>query len=180
MIRAIKYIFGLFLLLIITIIIYTTSYYLIEIRPMNNSMTNKIKNYSPLSTNHLLMEKMALKEEGKKGIARYVAHTLAVENSNGGFRNYWHLVGLHWHLWLRLSFSEKETFKLWLAIAANGNGRGMNEAATLHFNKPFSHLSCNQLAQLVVMVRSPTTFKPGSKRNEQRVISKGVANECNS
>ena len=178
--RAIKYIFGLFLLLIITFIIYTTSYYLIEIRPMNDSMTNKIKKYSPFSTNHLIMKKMALNEEGKKGIARYVAHTFAVENSNGGFRNYWHLVGLHWQLWLRLSFSEKETYQLWLAIAANGYGRGMNEAAILHFKKPFIELSCNQLAQLVVMARAPTIFKPGSERNTQRVNSRGVANNCNS
>lgn len=180
MIRAIKYIFSIFLLLIITIIIYTTSYYLIETRPMNDSMTNKIKNYSPLSTNYLLMEKMVLKEEGKKGIVRYVAHALAVENSNGRFRNYWHLVGLHWHLWLRLSFSEKETYQLWLAIAANGYNRGMNEAAILHFKKPFVELSCNQLAQLVVMARAPTIFKPGSERNAKRVKSRGVANECNS
>lgn len=180
MIRAIKYIFGLFVLLCITIVIYIASYYFIEIRPLNESITQKINNYSPLSTNYLLMQKMVLKEEGKKGIARYVAHNLAVENSNGSFRNYWHLVGLHWHLWVWLNLSEKETYQLWLAIAANGRGIGMNEAATLHFNKPIVQLSCNQLAQLVAMVRSPTIFKPGNTRNTQRVKNRGIANECSS
>jgi len=180
MFKFIKYLFSFIVFLVLAITIYTASYYFIEIRSHNGAFTEKINEYIELSGNHFLLEKMAVKEEYRSGMLRYVAHSLALDTIETGFRNYWHLMGLHWHLWLWVLYSEKEVYQLWLAMAPNGSGQGMNEASKLHFNKTFEELSCYQLAQLVVMVRSPTAFKPGSERSEERIKKRSVASVCSS
>ena len=123
---------------------------------------------------------MAMKEATQYGISRFVGHSLAVDNIEHGFRNYWHLSGFHWHLWVWIRYTDMETFQLWLAMALYGSGRGMNEASMLNFNSKIEELSCNQLAQLVVMVRSPSIFKPGSKRSNKRIKNKDILSVCNS
>ena len=178
--KVIKYFGGILAIIIFAPLIYTIIYFLVEIRPHTESMSEKIGIYNNMSSNLTLLEKMAVNEEGRNGIARYVSHSMAVENSERGFRNLWHLIGLHWHLWVRVMYSEQEQYALWLAMAPYGKGRGMNEAATYHFNKQLEQLSCYQLAQLVVMVRAPTRFKPGGEQSEQRIKERGVANECRS
>lgn len=175
-----KYIGAILVFIIVAPLVYTTFYFLVEIRPHTLSMAEKIEIYNNISPNLTLMENMAISEEGRSGMARYVSHSLAVENTESGFRNFWHLIGLHWHLWVRVMYSEQEQYSLWLALAPYGKGRGMNEAAIYHFNKPLEQLSCYQLAQLVVMVRAPTMFKPGSEKSEQRIKGRGVANVCSS
>jgi hypothetical protein len=178
--KVVKYIGGILAFIFVAPLIYTILYFLVEIRPHTVSMAEKIEIYNNISPNLTLMEKIAVSEEGRSGMVRYVSHSLAVENTKSGFRNFWHLIGLHWHLWVRVMYSEQEQYFLWLALAPYGKGRGMNEAAVYHFNKPFEQLSCYQLTQLVVMVRAPTRFKPGSEKSEQRIKDRGVANVCSS
>lgn len=178
--KVIKYIGGIFVLIIFVPLAYTTTYYLIEIRPHSESLSEKIRIYNNTSKNISLLEKMAVNEEGRNGIARYVSHSLAVEYTESGFRNLWHLIGLHWRLWISIKYSEQEHYALWLALAPYGKGRGMNEAATFYFNEPIDQLSCHQLAQLVVMVRAPTRFTPGSEKSEQRIKERGIESVCNS
>jgi hypothetical protein len=158
----------------------TTTYYLVEIRPHSYSISEKIKIYSSKSNNLALLEKIAVNEEGRDGIARYISHSLAIEHTQSNFRGLWHLIGLHWHLWVGLMYTEQEQYSLWLALVHYGKGQGMNAASTFYFNKSIEQLSCYQLAQLVVMVRAPTMFKPGSKRSEKRIKERGVANVCGS
>ena len=169
--KVMKYIGAILVFIIAAPLIYTTLYFMIEIRPHTESISEKVGIYNKVTSNLALLEKMAVSEEGQNGMARYVSHSLAVENTESGFRNIWHLVGLHWHLWVRVMYSEQEQYALWLALAPYGKGRGMNEAATFFFNKPIEKLSCHQLAELVVMIRAPTTFKPGSEKTEQRINS---------
>ena len=178
--KVIKYISGILFLIICTPLIYTTVYYLVEIRPHINEIEEKIKIYKKSSLNLTLMENIAVREEGRNGIARFVSHSLAVENTKSGFRSIWHLMGVHWHLWVRVMYSEQEQYLLWLAMAPYGKGRGMNEAAFSHFKKSLDELSCYQIVQLVVMVRAPTIFIPGSKKSEKRIKEQGLANVCSS
>jgi hypothetical protein len=178
--KVMKYIGAILVVIVIAPLIYTTLYFLIEIRPHTESIGKMIGIYNIKSPNLTLMENMAVSEESRSGMASYVSHSLAVDNTESGFRNLWHLFGLHWHLWVRVMYSEQEQYSLWLALAPYGKGRGMNEAAIYHFNKPLEQLSCYQLAQLVVMVRAPSWFKPGSEKSEQRIKDRGVANVCSS
>ena len=180
MLRLTKYFVGFLVVLFFVPLIYTTSYYFTEIRPHNDSIVEKIDSYESLTRNHELMEVMAVNEEGRNGMVRYVGHTLALETSKKGLRKYSHLDGLHWLFWVWVLHSENEIFKLWLAIAPYEIGSGMNEASMHHFNKSITQLSCNQLAQLVVMVRSPSKYKPGSERSEQRIKNRGTASVCSS
>jgi hypothetical protein len=178
--KVIKYIGGILVIIIFLPIVYTTAYYLVEIRPHSESISEKIKNYSSKSNNLALLENMVVKEEGRNGIARYISHSLAIEHTDGYFRNLWHLIGLHWHLWVGVIYSEQEQYALWLALAHYGKGQGINGASVYYFNKPIEQLTCYQLAQLVVMVRAPTIFKPGSKRSDKRIKERGIANVCGS
>ena len=175
-----KYIVGTLLAVVLLPSAYTVVYYFLEIVPQTDSINMMIESYNDRSKNYQIMEKMTVKEEGINGIHRYVSHSLAVTNIAKGFCNYWHLIGLHWHLWVWLKYSEEEEYSLWLAMAPYGPGRGMKQASIYHFNKPFEELSCYQLAELVVMVRAPTRFIPGSERSKQRIYERGVANECGS
>jgi membrane carboxypeptidase/penicillin-binding protein PbpC len=176
--RLIKYTGILLILIVLSPIFYTLSYYILEINPHSASIEKLIQPYQRRSTNHRIMERMAVQEEGRSGISSYVAHTLAVENTDKDFRNLWHLIGLHWQLWLRLTYSEQEQFSMWLALAPYGPGRGMDHASIHHFEKPFEELNCYQLAELVVMVRAPSMFSPGSERAQQRIAARGVAKDC--
>ena len=180
MLRLTKYFVGFLVVLFFVPLIYTTSYYFTEIRPHNDSIAEKINSYESLSRNHGLMEEMAVNEEGRNGMVRYVAHTLALEATQKDFKKYSHLVGLHWLFWVWVLHSEKEVFKLWLAIAPYESGSGMNDASMHYFNQSIEQLSCNQLAELVVMVRSPSKYKPGSERSKQRIMSRGMASACSS
>ncbi len=173
-----KYIGGTLLAIVVLPIAYTAVYYLVEIAPHSESIDKMIEAYNNRSKNYQIMEKMAVKEEGKSGIHRYVSHSLAVTNIDKGSRNYWHFIGFHWHLLVWLKYPEEEVYSLWLAMAPYGPGRGMNQASIYHFEKPFEELSCYQIAELVVMVRAPTRFLPGSERSKQRIHERGVANDC--
>lgn len=159
-------------------LLYTVSYYFVEIRKNEGEIDRKIALYSETTSNHLLMREIALQEETQLGILRFSAHSLAVDLHDGHFRNFWNLAGLHWHVWLRVLYSDSEIFRIWLSMAPYGEGRGMNEASEHYFAKSIDKLSCYQIAQLVVMVRSPSMFKPGSTRSEKRIENRGVSSRC--
>ena len=178
--KIIKYIGGTLLAVVLLPIAYTVVYYFVEIAPQSHSINKMIVSYSNRTSNYKIMENMAVREEGRNGIYRYVSHSLAGTYISKGYRNYWHLIGLQWHLWVWLKYSEEEQYALWLAMAPYGPGHGMNQASIYHFNKSFEELSCYQVAELVVMVRAPTRFTPGSERSKQRIKERGVANECSS
>lgn len=180
MIRVAKYALGFLIFFVCILVFYSVLYYFLEIRPIRSIIEEKISQYSPLTENYLLMETMAVNEESRRGIADFVAHSFAVEVTEKEFRSMWHLRGLHWHIWFRLLYTEKEIFQLWLAMAPYGKGRGIKEASMYHFANIFEKLSCYQIAQLVVMVRSPSGYKPGSERSEKRIYKRGVANVCKS
>ena len=176
--NGLKYTSLAFLIICVSPFVYTTIYYFLEIRPHNESMSNKIKTYEGISKNRSLLEKMIVKVEGRKGIANYVSHSLAVDNIHNGFHKNWHIIGLHWHFWVRLKYSEEEIFRLWLAQVPYGSGRGMNEASTYHFKLPLEHLSCHQVSQLVVMAKAPTIYAPNTQRSELRIKALSLKNEC--
>ena len=180
MIKAVKYIIGFLTIILVSIVAYTTTYYFVEIKPNKVAIQKLIDSYELNSSSYETLEKMAVTEEGRNGIANYVAHSIAVEKTGKGFRNYWHFKGTHWHLWIRLLYSEREIYKMWLALAPYGGGRGMKEASMYHFKKPLEQTSCYELAQLVVMVKAPSKFKPGSINSENRIKERGVVNVCNS
>lgn len=161
-------------------LIYIGIYFIVEIRPHVSEMDEMIREYETDSLNYSSIKSMAVAEEGIDGIGSYVGHSLAVSNVGSGFRGAWHLLGLHWQLWVRLLYSEDEIFRLWLAMVPYGDGRGMKDAAQFHFESDLDSLSCYQLAQLVVMVRAPSMFKPGSERSINRIRDHGVAIRCDS
>ncbi len=180
MFRFIKSVFKFFVFLSLVITIYTVSYYFVEIRSHTGLLNEKIESYSSLTDNHEFMKDMVFKEESQSSIIWNVSHSLAVDYTESGFRNYRHLIGLHWHFWIWVLYSEEEQYKLWLAMTPNGSGeRGMHKASQQYFNKPLDQLSCYQLAQLVVSVRSPSRFNPGSERSNQRIKNRGIVDECN-
>jgi hypothetical protein len=166
-------------LLAVALAFYTTSYFCIKILPVKSKIDEKITAYKNWDANVAIMRKMAVHEEGEDGIASYVAHSLALEYlGDGHFRNFWHLVGLHWQVWIPLIYDDEEVFSIWLALAPYGNGRGMNEAAVKYFSAPIPKLGCNQLATLTVMVRSPSGFPPGGEASRNRIETHHLTNIC--
>jgi len=96
---------------------------------------------------------------------------------------YWHLgrnenpgkmllSQLNESLWLLVSylhFSEKQVFSIWVYYAPYEGGRGLKDASLYYFKKPLSDLDERSLAALVVVVRSPSRYKPGTERSERRI-----------
>jgi hypothetical protein len=175
-----KYALYLFFALLISPFIYTGIYYLVEIRPHKFDIERKIEAYSPSSSYYKIIKRMAEQEESVAGIARYAGHSLAALYVGDRFHGFWHLVGLHWQLWITVLYTEDEIFRIWLAVSPYENGRGMLSAAKYYFDNDLESLSCHQLAQLVVMVRSPSRFKPGSERSESRINEHGLLGMCGS
>jgi hypothetical protein len=78
-------------MIILMPIVYTTTYYLVEIRPHSDSISEKIKIYSSKSNNLALLENIVVNEEGRDGIAKYISHSLAIEHTQSNFHGLWRL-----------------------------------------------------------------------------------------
>ena len=176
--QRLKYFIGITALIFLMLSSYTTAYYIIEIRPTLSAIDEKVTRYSYSSRNSELLASIAMQQEGRSGMFRYVAHRQAINNIEHGFRNAWHLMGLHWHLWLKILYSDQEIYQLWLAQFPYSEGRGINEAAEYYFNISFWELSCYQIVQLAAMARAPTALKPGSERSEKWIRSQGIGVIC--
>ncbi|SRR5712692_434138 len=73
-----------------------------------------------------------------------------------------------WYFASNLHLRDQQVFGLWVECALYGCGRGLKEAAREYFGKELHNLSERELAGLVALVKSPSIFKPGSERGEQR------------
>jgi hypothetical protein len=81
----------------------------------------------------------------------------------------WHFNGALYLISSYLHFSDEQVFSLWTYYAPYERGRGLGNAALNYYEKPLSELNEQQLASLVVAVRSPSRYKPGTERSERRV-----------
>jgi len=175
-----KYVIRFFSVIVLLPTLFTVTYYFFEIKQHQSKIEQKIALYSKTTSNHLLMYEIALQAESRVGILRFVTHSLALNYHDGHFRSFWNLAGLHWHIWMKLLYTDDEIYQIWLAMAPYGlvGEVGMNEASEHYFVKTIDKLSCYQIVQLVVMGRSPSMFKPGSVRSEKWIKDHGVSSRC--
>lgn len=176
--KLMKYIFFVPFLLLLAVVLYTTSYYFLEIRPHADALSEKVNRYTGDSENHRLIENMARKEAGTDGVFRYVVRTYGsdyIENRNQAFQ---HIESLNWYFWFKVLYSEEQIFSLWLSKMPYESGRGVYGASRYYFNEDFKNISCRQVLQLVVMVRSPTRFRPGGEASEKRIQEVSSSGLC--
>jgi len=115
---------------------------------------------------------LAVAGETKEGIRSYAirqAYWSLVFDKNPSGTLSWHANNFLWYISSFLHLQEKQVFGLWVDCAYYGCGRGLKEVAHEYFGKELHEFSKRELAGLVVLVRSPTRYPPGSERAEQRV-----------
>lgn len=106
---------------------------------------------------------LALQAESKAGIGRYAARLLAQRHCPES------RIGIaYWGYVFPALYPEKTQFKLWVRLAPYQGGEGLEAAAQHFYGRPLQALNRPQLAELVVMVRSPSYFAPGSEQNQRR------------
>ena len=106
---------------------------------------------------------LAVQAESKAGIGRYAARLLArrfCPDSRLGLA-YWGYV-------FPALYPEQTRFKLWVRLVPYPRGEGLEGASRQFYGRPLHELTRPQLAELVVMARSPSYFAPGSERNQRR------------
>lgn len=164
------------LTIIIAIGLYTSVYYLIEIRPTVFIISSKI------NKNNLLRydayHKIAIKVFGQKKIRKNAISLLSRIESDGRPRGIWHLYGFHWDLWGSYIASEEEVFSIWLATLDYGEGRGIYEASKNLFGKEIDNLSCKEILKIFLISNSPSLYseEPYSEKINEQVSS--LENAC--
>ncbi len=164
---------------ILILTIYTTTYFFIEINPKLREVRSSMVIYNHESDNHKLLQSIVIQYSHNFSFSRMVGHQFAVSYIDSGFRYYWHLLGLHWQLWVSLIFSEDEIYGLWLG-QVNLKGRGLQSAALYYFNQDFDSLPCKQVVQLAMFVRQPSLMYPNSKRSDRYIQKYDVYSVCGS
>lgn len=111
----------------------------------------------------------AIAAEGEKGV-----RIAAIRNAYWSVlsRNYEPTIRRHLNelLWMFVSyvhFDEQEIFGIWANCALLGCDKGLPEAARKYYGKAITDMSHRDLAGLVVLIKSPTAFGPGSERSEK-------------
>lgn len=89
-----------------------------------------------------------------------------------------HLDGIAWQLSLNISYDHEAMAALWSAQALSPAGTGLEAAALHYFERPLRELDCHDLAALVVMVRAPRYFAPGSEASERFIHQTGLEAAC--
>ncbi|WP_165681455.1 transglycosylase domain-containing protein [Metapseudomonas otitidis] len=89
-----------------------------------------------------------------------------------------HLDGIAWQLSLNISYEHEAMAALWSAQVISPAGTGMEAAALHYFERPLRELGCHDLAALVVMVRAPRHFVPGSEASERFIRWAGLEAAC--
>lgn len=121
------------------------------------------------------LRKMVDTAEGRHRIMHFLSNNLAYHDHQPDNANvkspWWHLDVFLWKIHLRVSFDEDEIFYLWCAYAPYQDGAGIWNAALYYYKKPINSLSTRELASLVVAARSPSIYRPGSERSQERVAS---------
>lgn len=107
----------------------------------------------------IALYRLAALSETPAGIAQYAGRLLADRYAPRSG-----LAALYWSSVIPHLYTEAEAFKLWVSLAPHQHGQGLRSAAQFYYGKGLSELSEPQLAELVVMVRAPTVFVPGSAR----------------
>lgn len=89
-----------------------------------------------------------------------------------------HLDGIAWQLSLNISYDPEAMAALWSAQVISPAGKGMEATALHYFGRPLRELDCHDLAALVVMVRAPRYFAPGSEASERFIHQTGLEAAC--
>lgn len=89
-----------------------------------------------------------------------------------------HLDGIAWQLSLNISYDPEAMAALWSAQVISPAGKGMEATALHYFGRPLRELDCHDLAALVVMVRAPRYFAPGSEASERLIHRTGLEATC--
>ena len=89
-----------------------------------------------------------------------------------------HLDGIAWQLSLNISYDPEAMAALWSAQVISPAGKGMEATALHYFERPLRELDCHDLAALVVMVRAPRHFVPGSEASERFIRAAGLEAAC--
>ena len=108
----------------------------------------------------------------------YLARLISMEGERPRSTLQRHLGDLAWQLSLNISYDRESITSLWSAKAFSPAGAGMEAAALHYFNRPLHELECHDLAALVVMVRAPRRFAPGSAASEERIRATGLEAAC--
>ena len=89
-----------------------------------------------------------------------------------------HLDGIAWQLSLNISYDHEAMAALWSAQALSPAGTGLEAAALHYFERPLRELDCHDLAALVVMIRAPKHFAPGSEASGLLIRARDLEAAC--
>lgn len=115
---------------------------------------------------------LAVAAEGKDGIRQFGikgAYWEIVYKHKRTDIGRWHLGNALWYISSYLHFDDEEMFRMWANFAPYEKGQGLTGSATYYFNKPLADLTTKEYATLVAVVKSPSMFKPGTPRGEERI-----------
>lgn len=165
--------------LVASITTLTTAYYVLEIRPHLHTLDEEIKSNNISSPNARLLKRAMYLVGGKYSI-NAVKHRTALRFIPQGdrFRGYWHLVGLHWQLWLSIIYNEAEIYALRLARLYFSEGHGISGASRYYFGTDFANLTCQQIVELALLDKAPSFLAPGSERQQQYIEQYNLFSIC--
>ena len=167
-----KSIVSVFIIILLCGVSFTTSYYWLEIYPRRKQLDLWASNYDLNDENSKVL--IELLEYHYSYDLDWLSTDVgaALVDNRESFRSYWHLIGLHWYLWIKIVYVPEERKSIWLSrIYAQGK-YGAYDAARIYFNKSLEDLECNEVVYL-----SGFAVKPSQASKDQNVIIKALEDE---
>jgi len=169
-IKFLKFSGILFLISIILAGIWYSHLYLQYKQNLDSVLSNS---YEEFQTVDSTLYKMAVIAEGEQRIRRWVAQQACWSNVYFEDKSSFNRI-LEFYIWyvcISLHYDDKQIFRLWChySIFVDGYGYGLNNASMKYFGKNTENLSLEQKAAIIVMVRSPDLYRPGSESSKKRV-----------
>ncbi|GKX57898.1 transglycosylase domain-containing protein [Leminorella grimontii] len=152
-----------------------TAYYWLEIRPV---VQTSLVSAQPYLNEEPVMK--SLRETAIKITGNSLGYIVRVIKPPAKKHLYRHLEAVVWTYWLSALYDDDSLYSMTLAKAyfgqdAQGNAvYGAREAAEKLFHTKLEKTSCEQRVQMVVMLKAPSLYKPGSERlvkGSQRFMS---------
>ena len=164
--------FFLGLFLISVPILLPIIWYVISFLPNRPIMNRYISHGETISTSAPKdLYDLAVLRETLPGIRRFAVaqsyRTIITETSNSKLVH--HFDNLVWYIASYIHYTDKEIYYIWLDCAVEMCDFGLDMASIKYLGKSIEDLNIHELAGLVVLVRGPSIFKPGSNRFEEHI-----------
>ncbi|AKJ42043.1 transglycosylase domain-containing protein [Pragia fontium] len=174
--RFMAWLMTIFFSILLIAVLSFISYYVVEIYPARDELNASAAKYVNDKSQTVLLNRLMSATYPDDHYYHHVTRIMSYKYLSGQRQTTLRRItreGL-WSLWLKMLYSREEMGSIWLSHIYLGRTDdnnaiyGIENGAGSLFSTALSDLSCEQLAELIIIPQSPSYYKLGSERLSAR------------